>query len=241
MSPSYLPVSDDVLSIIGYLRQQNAALELTKSFKGVLVQQDVSILEVNPDEASFRVTDTEMCAALEGDVYLNSQLLPKPVTAQIKSLNLKKGTLVLSGFAYFDIEWKKRRHERVQPKKLTFVNLQWKRKVARACIANISVDGMGLFAYKLLEHGLRLQPGSEVQLNFELPPDRKYSALKGEIIYINPIGSFTAAIGIRLLPKAKQSRLLGEYVALRKQEIMEELNRAYWELSRPRGVESLYF
>jgi len=31
---------------------------------------------------------------------------------------------------------------------------------------------------------------------------------------------------------------LEEYVALRKQEILEELSQTYWELSRPRGVES---
>jgi len=241
MSPYDLSASDDVLSAIGSLRQQNVALELTKSFKGIMAQQDVSILEVSPDEAAFRVTDTEMCAALEGDVYLHSRFLPKPVTARIKSLNLNKGMLVLSGFAYFDIEWKKRQHERVQPEHPTFVNLQWKGKVVRACLANISVDGVGLFAYKLLEHDMKVQPGSDILMDFVLPPDYKFTALKGTIIYINTMGSSSMTIGVQLFTKVKEARLLEKYVALRRREIFEELNQAYWELSGPRGVESLYF
>jgi len=241
MSSNYLPAVDDVISVIRYLGQQNAALELTKSFRGMLVQQDISILEVNPDGAAFRVTNTEMCGALEGDVYLHSRLFPKPVMAQIKSLSLNKGTLVLSGFAYIDIEWKKRQHERVQPKHPIYVTLHWKRKAVRVCMVNISVDGMGVLAYKIPEKGMRIQPGSNVQLDFELPPDHKYSALKGKIIYLNTTGKFSTTVGMRLFPKAKEARLLEEYVALRKQEILEELNQAYWELSRPRGVESLYF
>ena len=241
MSSNYLPAVDDVLSVIRYLGQQNAALELTKSFRGIVVQQDVSILEVNPDDAAFRVTNIEMCGALEGDVYLHSRLFPKPVMAQIKSLNLSKGMLVLSGFAYIDIEWKKRQHERVQPKHPTYITLHWKGKAVRACMKNVSIDGMGVLAFEILERGMRIQPGSNVQLDFELPPDHKYTALKGTIMYLNTTVRFSITIGIRLFPKAKEARFLEKYVLLRKQEILEELNQAYWELSRPRGVESQYF
>jgi hypothetical protein len=241
MTPDYLPTVDDVLSVIRYLGQQNATLELTKSFKGIVVQEDVSILEINVNEAAFRVTNAETCAALEGDVYLHSRLFPTPVMAQIKSLNLNKGMLVLSGFAYIDSEWRKRRHERVQPKHPTYVILHWKGKAARSCIRNISVDGMGLLAYKILEKGVRIQSGSNVKLDFELPIDHKYAALKGTIININPMGSFSSAIGIRLFPKAKEARFLEQYVTQRKQEILEELNQVFWESSMPRGVESLYF
>ena len=241
MSPNCLSAVDDVLSVIRDLGQQNTTLELTKSFSGIEVHEEVSILEVNLDDATFRVNNTETCAALEGDVYLNSRLFPKPVMAQIKSLNLNRGMLVLSGFAYIDINWKKRRHERVQPKHPIYVTLHWKGKATRPCMRNISVDGMGVMAYKLLESEMRIQPGSNVQLDFILPADHIFTALKGAIIHINPMGSFLSVIGIQLFPKVKEARLLEQYVTLRKQEILEELNQVYWKLSRPRGVESLYF
>jgi len=241
MSSSDLPAVDDALSVIRALGQQNAAVELTKSYRGMVVQQDIRALEVKPDEAAFRVSSIEMCAALEGEVYLHSGLFPKPVMAQIKSLDLLQGKLVLSGFAYSDAEWKNRQHERVQPKHPIYVTLHGNRQTARACLENISANGMRVFVYKLLESGLRIQPGLHVHLDFELPPKHKFEALKGFVIYVNKAGSFSSAIGIQLLPKVKETRLLEEYVALRKQEILEELSQAYWELSRPRGVESLYF
>lgn len=244
MSPNYSPAGDGVLSAIEYLGQQNAALELTKSFRGMLVQQDVRVLEVNSDDedAAFRVTDIEMCAALDGEVHLHSQSFPKPVTAQLKSLNLSKGMLVLSDFAYTENEWKKRRHERVQPRRPTYVNLHCKDIEIRACMENISVKGIGVLAFKISEKGLNIEPGSNIQLDFKLPPDYKFTDLRGKVVYLNMRSEFSATIiGIQLFPKTKEARALRKYIAQRKQEILRELTQAYWELSQPRGVESLYF
>jgi hypothetical protein len=241
MPSNYLPALDDILSVIRYLGQQNAAIELTKSFRGLVLQQDVSVLEVNPDDAAFRITNIEMSAALGGNVYLHNQLFPKPVMAQFKKLDMRKGILILSGFAYIDTDLKKRQHERVRPKRPIYVTLYWKRKALRACMDNISVNGMGILAFKIFEKGMRIQPGSKVRLDFQLSPNPKYMALKGTIIYINTIGRHLSAIGIRLFPAARESRLLKEYIAPRKQDILGELNQAYWELIKPRGVESLYF
>jgi len=240
MSPYDSPAVDDVISVIRYLGQQNATLELTKSFRGLVLQQDVTILEVNPNNAAFRTTNIEMSAILEGDVYLHSRLFPKPVMAQFKNLDLRKGVLVLSDFAYIDNEWKKRQHERVRPKHPTYVTLHWKRKAVRECMENISANGMRILAYKIFESGMRIQPGSNVHLDFQLSPDRKFTALKGTIIYINTIGRYTT-LGIRLFPTAKESRMLEKHIAPRKQEILEELKQAYRELIMPRGVASLYF
>jgi PilZ domain len=241
MLPDYVPAADDVLSTLRYLGQQNAPLELTKSYRGLVLQQEVSILEVTKEDAIFRTTNSEMSAALKGDVYLHSQLFPKPVIAQLKSLDLKKGILVLSNFAYIDNELKKRQHERVRPKHPTYVTLHWKRKAVRECIQNISVNGMGILAFKILERGVKIRPGSNIQLEFQLSPDNKYTGLAGKVIYINSIDTYLTTIGIQLFPTTRESRLLEKYIAPREQEILKELSQAYWELIKPRGVESLYF
>ena len=241
MPPDYLSAVDDEVSLIRYLGQQNATIQLTKSFRGLVLQQDVRVLEVNPDQAAFRVSNIEMSAALEGNVYLHSQLFPKAVRARFKSLDIRKGILILSGFAYSDIELKKRQYERVRPKRPTYVTLHWKGKAQRTCMENISANGMGILAFKIFEKGMRLQPGSKVQLEFKLVPSPIYMALKGKIIYINTIDRYITTIGMRLFPTARESRLLKEYIAPRKQDILDELNQAYWELMYPRGIDSLYF
>ena len=241
MSLTCLPAVDDVLPAISYLGQQDAAIELKKSFRGLVLQQEVRVLEVSPDEAAFLLTDIEMSAALEGNVFLHSQLFPKPVKAQVKSLDIEKCKLVLSGFVYVDTELNKRQHDRVRPKQSTYVRLHWRGKTQRACIDNISANGIGIFAFKMFERGMRIRPGSNVQLKFQLSPDHKDMVLKGTVVYINPMDRYSTTIGIRFFPTARASRLLNEYITPRKQEILEELNQAYWELIKPRGVESLYF
>lgn len=241
MSSNVLSVDDEVLSVIRNLDPQNAILELTKSFKGIMVRQDVSFLGQNPDGAAFRTADVKMCAVLERDVYLHHRLFPKPVMARLKSVNTSQGMFVLSGFAYTDIEWKERQHERVQPKHPTYVTLHYRRKAIRASMGNISVNGMGILAYKIFERGMSLKPGSNIHLDFQLPPDHNFIALKGRVIHLNSIVGDITKIGIRLFPTAKEARLLAKYIIPRKQEIMEELNRAYWELIQPMGVKSLYF
>jgi hypothetical protein len=241
MSLTYSPAVGDELSAISDLGRQDVFIELKKSFKGLVLQQEVRVLKVNPEDAAFLLTNIEMSAALEGEVYLHSRLFPKPVKARVKSLDMEKATLVLSGFVYIDVELKKRQHERVRPKQSTYVTLHWKGKTHRACVNNISANGMAIMAFKLLEGGMRIQPGSKVQLEFQLPPSHKYLALNGKIIYINTTARYLTTIGVRLFPTALETRLLNEYIAPRKQEILEELSQAYWESTRPRGIESLYF
>jgi len=241
MSSNCLPAVDDVLAVINDIGQQDAAIELTKPFRGLVLQQDVRVFEVGPEDAAFRITNMKMSAILKGDVYLHSQLLPQPVIAHIKSLDLRKGILILSGFAYIDGELKKRQHERVRPKKPTYVTLHWKGKAHRACMDNISASGMGILAFKIFEKGMKIQPGSKVQMEFQLSPDHIQMVLKGKIIYINSIDSYLTAIGIKLFPAAREACLLKEYITPRKQEILEELNQTYWDVIKPRGVEALYF
>ena len=106
---------------------------------------------------------------------------------------------------------------------------------------NISANGMGILAFKIFEKGLRIRPGSRIQVEFHLPPGKQRMLLKGAIIYINPIGAYLTTIGIRLYPTAQEARLIHEYIAPRKQDILEELNQSFWELIKPRGIESLYF
>jgi hypothetical protein len=241
MSSNFLTNTGDVLSVIKRLGEQNAALELTNSFKEIVLKQDVNVLEVNPDNVTFRATNIEMCAALEDDVYLHNQLFPKPVLARLKGLSLNDGMLILSDFAYKDSEWKERKHERVRPKNPSYATLRCKKKALRAPIENISVSGMGVLAYKPVEKGMNFQPCSTLHLDFKLTPNDEFTGIKGTIIYQRPVGSCSVKLGIQLFPKASEAQSLEKYIEKRKREILAELELLFLETSWPRGVEHLYF
>jgi hypothetical protein len=241
MSSNYQTVTGDVLSVIKHLGEQKAALELTQSYKEVVLKQAVKILEVNPEYATFRASNIGMCAALNDDVYLHSQSFPKPVMARLKGLSIGEGMFVLSDFSYQDAEWKERQHERVRPKDPIYVTLQWRQKAIRACIENISVNGMGILAYKLVEKGIKIRPGSTIYMDFNLPPHYKYSGVKGTVIYLNAIGDHSVKLGVQLHPKTGETHSLGNYFAQRKQEILDELDQLFSESYWQRGVQHLYF
>jgi hypothetical protein len=241
MSSNYQTISSDVLSVIKHLGQQKAALELTQSYKEVVLKQDVSILYVSPDCATFRASNIEMCAALQDDVYLHSQLFPKPVMARLKGLSIGEGMFVLSDFTYKDAEWKERKHERVRPKDPIYVTLHWKRKEIRASIENISLNGMGILTYKLTEKGVNIQPGSTIYLDFKLPPSYKYLGIKGTVIYLSQISDYSVKLGLKIYPKTSETQTLEKYIAQRKQEILDELDQLFSEAYWQRGVQHLYF
>lgn len=148
---------------------------------------------------------------------------------------------MLSDFTYQDAEWKERQHERVRPKDPIYVALHWKKKEIRASIENVSLNGMGILAYKLIEKGLKIQPGSTIFLDFKLPPSYKYSGVKGTVAYLNSIGDYSVKLGIQLYPKASETQLLEKYIAHRKQEILDELDQLFYESYWRQGVQHLYF
>jgi hypothetical protein len=163
------------------------------------------------------------------------------VVAHVKNLNINQGTFVLSGFSYVETDWKERQYERVRPQKPTYITLKCRGKAFRATMENVSVNGMGVLAYKLFERGMKLRPGSNILIDFQLPPDYEFSDLKGKIVYLHRIDKLLVKLGVRLYPKTKETHSMEKYIAHRKQEIMEELDQAFFEICKPRGVENLFF
>jgi PilZ domain len=241
VSTSYLPALDNVLNVIQSLSQQNSVLKLTRSFKGLLISQDVYIVDIEPGGATFQASDSRLCATQEGFVNLHSRLFPRPVVARMTEPNVDQGTFLLTDFAYIENQWTERRYERVHPKKPAHATMRWRRKAIRASVEDISVNGIGLLAYKLLEKGTQFQPGSHVLLDLPLLPDYEWTALRGTVIYVNPVKCSLVRIGLRLHLSSKEASSLENYIAGRKDEILEELELAYFEARKPRGVERLYF
>ena len=235
------PTPCEVLGDLSFSGREPESIKLVKPFKGMLLNQDVLVLDTTPNSATFKATNLKMYAALEGQIYLHSQVFPKPMAAHILDLNYGKGTLVVSDFTYIEGEWKERQCERVRVKDPTYISVCWRQMKIRASLENISAIGMGILAYKPEERGLRLQTGSRVQIDFQLSPHSNMAGLKGRVVYVQPVDGSLVKLGIRLHPNALEARSLESYVTRRKVEILEELTQAYYETRRPRRVERLYF
>jgi hypothetical protein len=233
--------SGEAQAILKTLQQQSTAIKMIQQFRGILLDQEVSILDVCPDSAVFQATNLKMCAVLEGLAYLRNRKFPRPLAGRVVDMSVRRGMIILSEFAFAETEWKERRQERVCQKNPTYVSLRCKRRVFRVPLENISVNGMGVLAYKIFERGATLEPGSMVRLDFRLSSGYNWADIRGKIIHLQSIDNSMARIGIRLYPNEKEARSLARYVALRKREIMEEMNRAYMKRIEPRTVDCLFF
>jgi hypothetical protein len=233
--------SGEALDVLRSIERQNVTLKLTKSFRGISLNQDVSILEVDSSHAVLEATNLRMCAVLEGLTYLHGQELPKPLSARVVDLNIRRGIVILSDFSLVSAEWKARKHERVRQKFPTYVSLRCKSKPCRVPLEDVSLEGMGILAYQLDQRGVPLEPGGKICMDFQLAPGFRWSSVRGTVVYVQPRESSLARVGIQLYPDAKEARYLEGYIANRKKEILEEVTQVYMARSDPYSVINQYF
>jgi hypothetical protein len=146
----------------------------------------------------------------------------------------------LSDFSYIEGTWQERLHERVKPKEPTYVSLRYKGMGFRASMLDISLNGMAVLVCKSEDPELEFQANSSVCTDFQTSPAFRWKKLGGAIHYQQKVSRSTARLGIRLYPKLEQARQLDKYIAKRKTEIMEELERASMAAKISSGADYQY-
>lgn len=233
--------AQNVIAILRSMAQEDIILQITKPFRGILLSQDARILAITPNGVVLQASDVRMGFTSDTSIYLNSKLLPMPVIARLSGVSVINNTFIVSDFTYKEEGWKERGHERVHPKEPTYATLHWNRKIIRTSLENISCHGTGLLAYKIFEKGFKLQPNSEILLDFQLPPNYRWSGLRGRVIYLRSLGKAFTRIGVQIHPNLGQSHLLKQYIASQKVEIKSELDQIYIEALREPDVVDQFF
>lgn len=233
--------SNEIITVIDSLASQNSCLNVTKSYRGIILSEDVKIISVNNQRAVLQTFTSKICAAFAGCIHLHSPAFPRPVKARVKDVCISEGMLALSDFTYLESDWKNRLSERVQPKQPTYGFLMTNKSRFRASLKNISDNGLGLMVSTADERERHLQTNSSIKLEFQITPEYKWTALRGRIVYLIKVSKSLFRLGIQLQPSTQQARKLQKYITLRKKEIMNELDQAFLAAIAPMGVECQYF
>ena len=241
MIPNHASVEEDILSIFDSHCNQETPLLMTASYQGMVLSQEIKTVAVDKHRAVFQALDLGMCAALEGCVHLHCYFLSKPVKARVRDLYARRGMFTFSDFSYIEGTWQERLHERVQPKDPTYVSLRYRRTDFRASMLDISLTGMGVLISTSENPDFNFQANSSICTDFQTSPNFSWTKLGGAIHYQKKLSESIARLGIRLYPKLEQARQLERYIANRKAEIMEELERTSIEAKFSSGVEYQYF
>jgi hypothetical protein len=232
-------MTNSIAAAISALPSPYPPIILTKHYKGTCLNQQGRIVAINPNSATIQATQRLTFHILSGMVHLRTGVFPGAISATIHPVDFAHGTFHLSDLSYND--WQERRAERVQPKYPTYVILHFYKKTFRAYLEDISTVGLGLLANSTLDPDGKLRPGVKILLEFQLPPQHSFIHLMGTLVYRKIIGPQLVKFGIHLRPNTGQKSALQDYITLRYDEILRELEQDYIRLLDPCRVENLYF
>jgi hypothetical protein len=231
----------DAIDLLSRLAGKNVPLQVSLPYKGMAMAQDLHILDIQEGKITLQAPNQSV-NFLAGDfIFLHSQEVGQTMAARLNEINFRAGVIKLSEVVYLGTPWKERSDTRVEPKDPIMVDVRSGSIAYRACIENLSLNGAGLLAYKVIEKGVPLEPQQRVLIDFELPPDHRRLVIRGVIANLHLLGDTLVRIGVHILPSLLKKGVLQRYIVSRRNEILEELDRNYLEDYRVPTVVNLYF
>lgn len=241
MSAQILPNPANAPRInINNLTDPKIHLTVAGFYRGIPIQQDGQVIKFEQDELYVSVKDERMYACTGGQVYLFAGTQPEPIHAALETAVSSGRLLVLKQVEACWRAWQDRQEERVQPKNPLHVLLRCRRRSFRAVLDNLSVGGAGLLVERACEP-LLSEAGTRVVLTFPPACGLALKSLLAQTAYCEPVTGSLVRVGLTLLPTHREAAALQAYFRQRKSEILEELEKACQEQTRPRDVVSLYF
>jgi hypothetical protein len=231
---------EDPILALRSLAYQSTPVVLTSTYKGLVLSQELKIIEVKPDRVVVQAPDHRIAVSLDGRTFLFSPALPGVISATVDDLVLERGSIILSDLAFTGGDWRKRYGERIHPQLPVRVDVRCRKDSFRGELENISTTGLKLVVYKLQEKGITIEEESALRLSFYLPGDSSKFDLKGSIVYYHQVG-FLLKLGVKITPQPAQSARLRLYIASRIAEIMTELDLEVIAMREAPYVSSLFF
>lgn len=241
MDRHQIVTNHDAIDLLSRLAEKKVPLQLTMPYKGMALAQDLHILDIRDGKLTLQAP-TRSANFLIGDFFfLHSQEITQTMAGRLSEINYRAGIMKFSEVVYLGTSWKERSDMRVEPKEPIMVDVRSGPIAYRACLENLSVNGAGLLAYKVIEKGVPLEPQQRVLIEFELPTDHQRLVIRGVIANLHLLGDTLVRIGVHILPSILKKGILQRYITSRKKEILEELDRNYLEENRYATVVNLYF
>ncbi len=230
------------LSLLTSLARRKAPLSMSHPFHGVVITQDLSLLSINAERALVRAGCHRLPTNLGDQIYLHSPEMAEVFAARVMAIDARSGELSLGDFSQVDRAWANRGYERVQPRLPIHAVVRVEdSSFFTVALEDLSINGVGVLAYKLHERGFDLSPGQALKLEFDLPQSRARLALPARLANIRYHGGHLACLGINTYPNLTQARSIERFINQRKVEIMAELDQVTSETFQPQSVKELYF
>lgn len=171
---------------------------------------------------------------LDKQTFIQCELLPSIVKANLEDFDFHKNQVILHNFAYTVDTIGKRAFIRVQPQELIQAELNNNVRKIRGRLVDISESGLGVVVAERSPFSLGLlSRGASVLVTFRLPGEAIDTFLAGTIRNIaRETDINTYRIGILVSPSNQAHETMLRFIARRKTRILAELEVLYKQLSQ---------
>ena len=151
---------------------------ITSNYKGIVLTQPVDVLNAGPERVTIQAPDLNVCFSVKEQVQLYSQSLQEIILARLLAVNTIVGELELTDLSFPGYYWKDRQSDRVQPHDPIYVHGQYQQATMRACLNDISVEGISLMVYQCKTKPVVFDRNALVRLAMQLPDDDARGTLR---------------------------------------------------------------
>lgn len=222
---------DKIIELIEYIASKKRKLKLIINFRGIPIDIDAGIIRCASNTGNVRLgVHRWQIAPLKTThtIFIESDLFPNLLVAEIEQLDLAKGIVTLQNLRYVIGSMGNRKNMRVQPENpiLTELILGYGYRL-KANVADISLNGLAINMAKEdfpQEDLFMLQIPVEIRLGLPVPSVKAIHDInvQGRIAYINE-SQQSYRLGLLTFLKEPDLGIVRRYIFDRQTEILNEI------------------
>ena len=223
---------DPIFTCLQECERTDQPVKLINAYRGIPITYPVRVLSVGGGMVDLGVNDYQaICLARDKKTYLQYPGKPEVLSARVIFVDIANQEARLTEFTKATGSMGKRLCTRVQPIAPINAEIRLEQHLLACQLVDISLTGAGIVLQETnLKELSHIHKGARLQLHFTLPPLHAPVQLAGQVTSVGDPGG--RHLGCQIFPKGNMDRLLLEYVALRRDELMRELSLMYTTLRR---------
>ncbi len=219
----------DIWEIMQYLEKTGQPVRLLNNYKGIPIAYEATIVQETPDGFIAQVNKYQnVCMEIEKVTYIQSEVFPTVIRAQILSVDIVQAIALLGEFSIAPDNIGAREAVRVQPKEPIQVVLTSTTRKMRGTLVDISVSGIGITIVTSFLYNPDLVKKANVAVELKLPVDNGTLKVQGTFASVLSKRSGNFRLGVVLNTDANTRQVIARFVAGRQAEILREM-RSYYD------------
>lgn len=216
-------LNERIVNELYHVMHRGEKITLLNFYKGFPVTCKALIADIRESSIVLKAEPPgSVCLQPNGMTWVLSNEPLEAIRGKVAAFDICSGRVELHELTYIDTHLGKRMSTRVAPSGPLTVRIHGEGLEAKEKLADISIDGIGVYA--TTSEGNTLQLDDSIQLTIELPLGE--ITLPGKIRNISPAGDMIR-LSIAFTENVPEKSVILRYIADRRMELGEEIQALY--------------